>query len=1244
MKRQRMSLIIGMVVAIAGLIGGINPGWSAPTTGPGSVPDYFETPNWALSPLLTKFIDPLPNLWDPRSGGVAPAKCMSIAVPDTITYPGSDYYEIELREYAEKMHAELLPTTLRGYVQVNKGTNAAGTENTITPAPIRYLGPLIMATKNRPVRIKFTNALPANSKYFLPVDATIMGASDFDINYDPQTNASIPNITGTFSVNRADIHLHGGRSAWISDGTPHQWITPKEETTTYPKGASVAYVPDMWYAADGSTITSCAAKTTCTVDGATNNPGPGSQTYYYTNQNSARLMFYHDHASGITRLNVYAGEAAGYLVTDDAEKALVAAGDVPADQIPIVFQDKTFVDPNTIKNTDPTWAWGTRPWNGTPGAEMTPVLGDLWWPHVYMPAQNPYNPDFSGINAMGRWHYGPWFWPPTPLCGSVAGAVPPYCVKVATLPNPYYEPNCDPATSGGFCQPPEIPGTPNPSWGAEAFLDTPVVNGTAYPTLTVDPKAYRFRVLNASHDRFINLQLYLAANKNNPNTPGAGPPVFTGKVTDLTEVAMVYAAQGTPGFPDNWPADGREGGVPDPGTRGPAMIQIGTEGGFLPAPVLLENHPIMWNLDVTMFNVGNVLPLAEGGGTLILGPAERADIIVDFSNYAGKTLILYNDAPTAYPALDPHYDYYTGAPDRQDMGAAPPVLAGKGPNIRTVMQITVSGTGGSAPVNDYNPTTLANLVTKLQSPTGVFATAQEPIIVGQAAYNTNYNQTFPSTWPNWGVSRISDTSLSFLTPEGTVVSQFPISPKAIHDEMGGTFDDYGRMSAKLGLEVPFSNAAISTFALQNYVDPPTETTADGAVQIWKITHNGVDTHPIHFHLFEVQLINRVGWDGFIRLPDVNELGWKDTVRMSPLEDTIVALRAIHPRVPFPVPESIRPLNPAIPLGSSEGFSQIDPLTGAPLATPTVNVMHNFGHEYVWHCHILSHEENDMMRPVVFNPNAKTEIVWRNTSTGENMIWYMRGTTVLNTKMLLTVPDQSWMIVGTADFNNDGKKDVLWRNYSIGYDYSGMNVVLYYDRYDYLNKTDPAFTGWDVVPPQVPDPDWKIVGTGDFNKDGKPDILWSHIATDTNPYTANVVAYMDGVKLIGYDFIPPVGSVVPQFNDAEWRIVGVGDFNSDGKPDLLWRNISTGGIYSGMNILLFMDGMKFITGQWGFINSQDNQSWRIVGTGDLNEDVYTDILWRNIRTGENMVWFMNGINQIGTGSIPTVADTNWTIVN
>ena len=119
--------------------------------------------------------------------------------------------------------------------------------------------------------------------------------------------------------------------------------------------------------------------------------------------------------------------------------------------------------------------------------------------------------------------------------------------------------------------------------------------------------------------------------------------------------------------------------------------------------------------------------------------------------------------------------------------------------------------------------------------------------------------------------------------------------------------------------------SIQTFVLQNFVDPATEIVRHGEIQIWKITHNGVDTHPVHFHLFDVQVINRVGWDGFIYLPDPNEIGWKDTVRVSPLEDTIVALRPVLPS-PFHLPNSIRPLNPAMPIGATRR-----PRMGSPIS-------------------------------------------------------------------------------------------------------------------------------------------------------------------------------------------------------------------------------------------------------------------------------------------------------------------------
>ena len=321
------------------------------------------------------------------------------------------------------------------------------------------------------------------------------------------------------------------------------------------------------------------------------------------------------------------------------------------------------------------------------------------------------------------------------------------------------------------------------------------------------------------------------------------------------------------------------------------------------------------------------------------------------------------------------------------------------------MQIKVAGTPAPAAYdvaslkNAFDATTAGPASVDNYYDTGVFARAQDTITVGQgdmnaakdparyetfnfdedfSAYNKAYGRTgtskLPTTWPNWGISRINDKAINFVGGDGsttykaTVVTPAPnnaltMNTKAIHDEMGATFDDYGRLRAGLGLENFTGGALQVNFIVQTYSSPATEILPEGATQVWKITHNGVDTHPIHFHLYDVQVLNRVGWDGFIRLPDPNEMGWKDTVRISPLEDTIVAVKPVTPKIPFGVPESIRPLNPATLLGDTLEISQVDPYTGN--AYTQVNEVKNFDWEYVWHCHILSHEENDMMRPVIF---------------------------------------------------------------------------------------------------------------------------------------------------------------------------------------------------------------------------------------------------------------------------------------
>ena len=108
-----------------------------------------------------------------------------------------------------------------------------------------------------------------------------------------------------------------------------------------------------------------------------------------------------------------------------------------------------------------------------------------------MTNQDPYVD--SGAADKGRWDYGPWFWP---VFGTAAG------LKHDVIPN-IYAANGEPAFS---------PGTPNPTIVPEAFMDTMLVNGKAYPYKKVSPKPYRLRILNASNDRYVDLQLYTSAD------------------------------------------------------------------------------------------------------------------------------------------------------------------------------------------------------------------------------------------------------------------------------------------------------------------------------------------------------------------------------------------------------------------------------------------------------------------------------------------------------------------------------------------------------------------------------------------------------------------------------------------------------------------------------------------------------------------------------------------------------------
>ena len=99
----------------------------------------------------------------------------------------------------------------------------------------------------------------------------------------------------------------------------------------------------------------------------------------------------------------------------------------------------------------------------------------------------------------------------------------------------------------------------------------------------------------------------------------------------------------------------------------------------------------------------------------------------------------------------------------------------------------------------------------------------------------------------------------------------------------------------------------------------------------------------------------------------------------------------------------------------------------------------------------------------FDGDGKDDVLWHNSSTGANVVWYLSGTTLLSQASLPSVPDLTWQRVATADLNGDGHPDLIWRN-----NVTGANVVWLMNGATLLNQ---------VVLPIVPDLAWQLVEIG-----------------------------------------------------------------------------------------------------------------------------------------------------------------------
>ncbi|HET7498285.1 MAG TPA: multicopper oxidase domain-containing protein [Candidatus Eisenbacteria bacterium] len=508
----------------------------------------------------------------------------------------------------------------------------------LTEATATYPGPTIVARHNVPIQIRWTNHLPMTHILDYAIDPTLMRA---------ETSTGVPITT----------HVHGAEVEPQSDGGPNTWFTK---------------------------------------DFAETGPDFTSQVHTYVNTQLASTIWYHDHAFGYTRHNVYAGLAGYYLITDPGNEP-PGLPEAPYD-MGLAIQDRMFT-------TD----------------------GQLWYPN-------------EGVTSV------------------------------------------------------------HPKWIPEFFGNVILVNGKVWPYLNVEPRKYRFRMLNGSQARFYSLAL-------------------------LERVGS---------------------------TPGPAFYQIGTDGGYLAEPVLLND------------------PANVHSPRLVIAPGERADVVIDFSAYApGTEFLLRNTAKAPYPMGD--------APDGQTTG-------------QIMLFRVVPSTG---PDNSVIPPALAT-VNRLTNPTVTRTMTLNERLLGD-------------------------------DPLGALLNGMP------------------------------------------YDAPATEYPVLGTTEMWEIANLTGDTHPIHLHLVQFQLLNRqklnarryqMAFDAanptlpsqtYVPVPvgpylkgkptpaDANERGWKDTFRMNPGEVTRVLVRWA-------------------PQDESPSFAfdaTADP-------------------GYVWHCHILEHEENDMMRPFhVVAPGAAT---------------------------------------------------------------------------------------------------------------------------------------------------------------------------------------------------------------------------------------------------------------------------------
>ncbi|WP_218006945.1 multicopper oxidase family protein [Microtetraspora fusca] len=292
-----------------------------------------------------KYVDAVPKL--------------PVATPRRSVYPGADYYEVTIRQGRWRFHRDLPAVPTWGYW-------ASGDAE---PAGLGYLGPTLIADRDRPVVVRYRNRLPDRHLLQSAVDVT-MWKNVPGVPPDPpggRMPQNFPERTTTWTV----THLHGGFNFSDSDGGPEAWFTPDGR-----HGPDYRTLPD--------------AK-------------PDEAIYAYTNHQPATALWYHDHAMAINRLNIYAGLAGLYLIRDAYEESLgLPRGDF---EVPLILQDRDFTADGALSYPDK----GPTPyhprWNPNFFGRI-PVVNGKAYPYL---AVEPRRYRLRLLNASNQRFFHLWF-------------------------------------------------------------------------------------------------------------------------------------------------------------------------------------------------------------------------------------------------------------------------------------------------------------------------------------------------------------------------------------------------------------------------------------------------------------------------------------------------------------------------------------------------------------------------------------------------------------------------------------------------------------------------------------------------------------------------------------------------------------------------------------------------------------------------------------------------------------------